>query len=188
MPRCKALQGFQRKNVKLGTKTLLFGVHQVVIHPLFVTIAWIKIYRSVPSWRELLCIIIHDWGYWGKSNLKDADGDRHPEYGAALAGKLFGPEWRDFILGHSSFYMCRHNVARSKLFAPDKYWHCMIPLWLYKVLAVPSGEFRHYREMNHARQVAEPHESDAEWWAKLQKVCRDKVNDSYDIDHERLAD
>lgn len=173
--------------MNLGTKTLLFGVHQIFIHPILVTIAWIKLYRSFPTWREMLCIIIHDWGYWGKSNLKDADGDRHPEKGAEIASKLLGPEWRDFILGHSSFYMVRYGVKQSKLFAPDKYWHCMIPLWFYKVLSVPTGEFRHYRELKHARQVAECNDSDIEWWTKLQRVCNDKVAGTFEIDRRKLA-
>jgi hypothetical protein len=173
--------------MKLGTKTLLFGVHQVFVHPLLVTIAWVKLYHSCPTWREMFCIVIHDWGYWGKPNLKDADGDRHPERGAEIAGRLLGPEWRDFILGHSSFYIIRSGVKRSKLFAPDKYWHCMIPLWIYKVLAIPSGEFKHYRELKHARQVSELQATDAEWWTKLQKVCNDKVLDVYKIDQNNLS-
>jgi hypothetical protein len=171
----------------LGTKTLLFGVHQVFIHPLLVTVAWVKLYRSFPSWREMFCIVIHDWGYWGKPDLKNADGDAHPELGAKIAGRVLGPEWSDFILGHSSFYMVRKGVKQSKLFGPDKYWHCMIPLWLYKMLSVPSGEFKHYRELKHARQVADQEESDAEWWAKLQKVCDDKVAGTFEIDRRKLA-
>jgi len=173
--------------VNLGTKTLLFGVHQVFIHPVLVTAAWVKLYRSFPTWREMICIVIHDWGYWGRPNLKDADGDRHPERGAEIAGKLLGPEWRDFILGHSSFYTIRHGVKQSKLFAPDKYWHCMIPLWVYKALSVPTEEFKHYRELKHARQVAEPHESDAEWWAKLQRACYGKIAGTFEIDRRKLA-
>lgn len=171
----------------LGTKTLLFGVHQVIIHPLLVTIAWVKLYKSFPSWREMFCIVVHDWGYWGRPNLKDADGDKHPELGAKIAGRILGPEWRDFILGHSSFYIVRSGIAQSKLLAPDKYWHCMIPLWIYKILAVPTGEFKHYRELRHARQVSELDETDAEWWAKLQKVCNDKVSGTFEIDRRKLA-
>ena len=122
----------------LGTKTLLFGVHQFILHPLLVLLAWLRFYHSFPTWRELVCIFIHDWGYWGKPSLKCADGDRHPELGADIANKLFGAEYRDFILGHSTFYTTRENISVSKLMAPDKYWHCMVPLWFYKLLAVPT--------------------------------------------------
>lgn len=196
----------------LGTKTILFGVHQFFLHPFLVLIAWVKIYKSFPSWRELICIFIHDWGYWGRTNLKDADGDKHPELGAKIAHWLFdrvewetmcgfatngeqtttrwpvrSTKWQDFILGHSSFYTIRNNITESKLFAPDKYWHCMIPLWFYKVLAIPSGEFRHYRELKHARMVAEEKVTDTEWWSKLQSVCRDKVNGEYKINIDHLS-
>ena len=173
--------------MKLGTKTLLFGVHQIFIHPLFVTWAWVRLYKSFPTWKEMFCIIIHDWGYWGRQNLKDADGDRHPELGAKIAGKLLGPKWADFILGHSSFYIVRYGVKQSKLLAPDKYWHCMIPLWLYKILAIPTGEFKHYRELKHARQVADRSESDSEWWTKLQQVCQEKVSAKFEIDRRKLS-
>jgi hypothetical protein len=173
--------------VTLGTKTLLFGVHQFFIHPLLVIIAWVKLYRSFPSWRELLCIAIHDWGYWGVVDLKGAEGDRHPEVGARIATRLLGPEWGDFILGHSSFYSVRNGVKQSKLLAPDKYWHCMIPLWFFKILSVPTGELRYYRTRQHARQVAAVHETDEQWWAKLQQICLQKIDGAYLVDTERLA-
>lgn len=171
----------------LGTKSLLFGVHQFILHPLLVLIAWVKLYGSFPNWKELVCIIIHDWGYWGVADVKGERGDRHPEYGAKLAFKWFGFKYHRFILGHSSFYIARHGVKRSKLLAPDKYWHCMVPLWFYKIMSVPTGEFKYYRGMQHARQVTALEDSDKEWWSKLQKVCMDKVNDNYVIDKERLS-
>ena len=171
----------------LGTKTLLFGVHQFIWHPLFVLLAWVRLYGSFPSWRELVCIIIHDWGYWGKPSLKCADGDKHPELGARIAYHLLGYEWKNFILGHSSFYIERNQIPRSKLMAPDKYWHCMIPLWLYKCMAVPSREFAHYRGVKHARQVSKQDgEPDWVWWARLQIVCYEKCNGDYKIDREKL--
>lgn len=188
----------------LGTKTLLFGVHQIIIHPLLVIIAWMKLYHSFPSWKELICIVIHDWGYCGKPNLKNEDGDRHPELGANIAHRLFDKprvlaqldhsqlmefphEWKDFVLGHSSFYVTRYGIKQSKLLAPDKYWHCIIPLWFYKCLAVPTGEFKHYRELNHARQVANQNVSDKEWWSRLQRVCKEKVDGVYEINKCNLS-
>jgi hypothetical protein len=172
--------------MNLGTKTLLFGVHQIAIHPFLVVVAWVKIYNSFPSWRELICIFIHDWGYWGKPSLKCADGDKHPELGGKIAGWLFDEKWRDFVLGHSSFYVKRNGISKSKLFYPDKYWHCLIPLWFYKILAVPTGEFKHYRELKHARQVSELNATDQEWWLKLQQICLDKINHKFEIDENKL--
>lgn len=170
----------------LGTKTLLFGVHQIFVHPLLVLISWIKLYKSFPSFKELVCIFIHDWGYWGMKSLKCAEGDTHPQLGAKIACWLFGREWGDFILGHSSFYIARNGIPESKLLAPDKYWHCIIPLWMYKLLSVPSGEFAHYRGLRHARQVSDLGASDQEWWDKLQKVCMDKAKGTYIVDKSRL--
>ena len=175
------------KYLPIGTKTLLFGVHQVFLHPLLVTISWVLLYRSLPTLKELFCIFIHDWGYWGKRNLKDADGDNHPEFGARLAGELLGHEWGDFILGHSNFYMIRTGVKKSKLFNADKYWHCIIPLWVYKLMSMPTGEFKHYREVKHARQVTEVTATDEEWWIALQKVCNDKVSGTFEINTSKLA-
>lgn len=165
----------------LGTKTLLFGVHQIFIHTIMVTWAWRRLYKSWPNWREFVCICIHDIGYWGKPSLKDADGDKHPEFGAKLAGWMFGPGWRDFCLGHSSFYVHRNGIEASKLMAADKYWHCMIPLWFYKILAVPTGEFAHYRGLQHVRQVASIAATDEEWWSNLQRICEEKVAGVYEI-------
>lgn len=63
----------------------------------------------------------------------------------------------------------------------------MIPLWVYKLLAVPTGEFKYYRNVKHARQVAESYESDEKWWKKLQAVCQEKVDGVHHIDKENLA-
>ena len=173
--------------MKLGTKSLLFGGHQFLIHPLLVLIAWVKLYRSFPSWRELICIFIHDWGYWGVADIKGERGDRHPECGGRIALKLFGPEWQNFILGHSSFYITRMGLERSKLLAPDKYWHCMIPFWLYKALTIHTGEFKYYRTLQHARQVTALDVTDEQWWAEIQKVCAQKVKGTFVIDKTKLA-
>lgn len=173
--------------LSLGTKTLLFGVHQVFIHPFMVTVSWIILYKSLPSWRELVCIFIHDWGYWGKADLKGRQGDMHPLLGARIAKTLFGPKFEMFILGHSTFFCKRMAIPCSKLMAPDKYWHCIIPYWFYWILAAPTGELRHYRDLNHARQVANPDVSDAEWFNALQIVCQDKANGTYKIDEKELS-
>lgn len=174
--------------MSLGTKTLLFGVHQIFIHPFLVTIAWIILYKSLPNLRELICIFIHDWGYWGKKDLKGADGDTHPELGAKIALFIFGEKYKQFILGHSTFYTCRNDIEVSKLMAPDKYWHCIVPYWVYALLSIPTGEMKHYREMKHARQVCDDSESNKVWFLKLQKICMEKVNGTYEIKKELLAD
>ena len=174
--------------MKLGTKTLLFGVHQIFIHPCLIILSWKILYKEFPSWKELICIFIHDWGYWGKEDLKGKQGDTHPELGAKIASYLLGQEWGDFILGHSTFYAARKEFGVSKLMAPDKYWHCIVPYWVYALLSIPTGEMKHYRELNHARQVSDIKASNKEWFELLQEVCKNKVEGTYQIDKNQLAD
>ena len=173
--------------ISLGTKTLLFGVHQIFVHPALVTWAWVHLYGSFPSFKEFVCIFIHDWGYWGVEELKGEEGDRHPELGAKIATKLFGKEWGDFVLGHSMYYCTRNNLKRSSLFDADKYWHCMVPFWFYRILSQPTGELQHYRELKHDRQVAEPHESDFVWFCNLKEICKRKIDGTYEINISKLA-
>lgn len=165
----------------LGTKTLLFGVHQIIIHPLFVLYAWIKLYKSFPGFKELVCIFIHDWGYWGKPSIKCADGDTHPEFGAKIASFLFGSQWGDFILGHSTKYIKKYNVKSSKLMPPDKYWHCLVPLWIYKCLSIPTGELNHYMETWKNHYKLDNDLSIEEWWNHIQQVALDKIKNKENI-------
>jgi hypothetical protein len=167
--------------MKMGTKSLLFGVHQFIWHPVLVTISWIILYKELPSFKELVCIFIHDWGYWGVEEMKDEKGDLHPWKGAEIAFKLFGEPYRELVLGHSTFFCKRFNWKASKLMAADKYWHLLVPLWVYKLMSIPSGEFAYYRSLKSARQVADSKVSDIEWWINLQKTCLEKINGSYVI-------
>ena len=43
--------------MKVGTKSLLFGVHQLLWHPLTVWLGWIKLYKKPPSFKEAVCIL-----------------------------------------------------------------------------------------------------------------------------------
>jgi hypothetical protein len=90
--------------MKLGTKSLLFGIHQVFWHPLMVLMAWVYLYGR-PSFKELVCIIVHDWGYWGKAELDGPKGILHPRLGAYLVHKWFGFEYWKLCTGHSRGYV-----------------------------------------------------------------------------------
>jgi hypothetical protein len=76
--------------IPIGTRSLLFGAHQVFLHPLFVALAWRRLYgswpRRLPIW---VAFVIHDWGYWGLPNLDGREGSAHPLRGANLLGRLF---------------------------------------------------------------------------------------------------
>ncbi len=157
----------------VGTKSLLFGVHQFVLHPLFVAWAWWRLYGF--PWHPALwiCILVHDWGYWGKPNMDGPEGERHPELGARLASHLLddpprlhyshaklstthqdhwiGP-WGQFCLFHSRHYAKKHGHPFSRLCVADKYAICLYPAWLYLALAWSTGELREY--MAHAKANA----------------------------------
>lgn len=75
--------------MKQGTKSVLFGAHQFIIHPVFVAIAWIKLYGFPVDPRVWIAFVIHDWGYWGKPNMDGAEGKTHPEWAANIMHALF---------------------------------------------------------------------------------------------------
>lgn len=134
--------------MKVGTKSLLFGIHQFLWHPFVVFRAWCFLYGR-PSFKEFVCIFIHDWGYWGKSELDGPEGVEHPLYGANLALKLFGDPYWEFCAGHSRSYIKLVNrrfgydrYAVSKLCWADKLSFCFEPAWFYIFRAKLSGEMK----------------------------------------------
>jgi hypothetical protein len=157
------LRTAQRPLLPVGTRSLLWGVHQVLWHPVVVTLAWKQYHGRWPSWRECVCILIHDWGYWGCRSMDGEDGERHPELGARIAGRLLGQEYHDLALLHSRHYAAAAAVEPSALCWPDKLAQACEPVWWYLLRARASGELREYR-----RECAElglfPAEgSDADW-------------------------
>lgn len=81
--------------MKLGTKSLLFGAHQFVLHPLYLSKAWTRLYGHPrkKGWayrlRLYTAFVVHDWGYWGKPNMDGPEGQLHPELGGRIMGFLF---------------------------------------------------------------------------------------------------
>lgn len=153
--------------MKMGTKSLLYGVHQVALHPLFVAIAWRKLYGRWPrDPRVWLAFIVHDWGYWGCPNMDGPEGKAHPYRAAFWFAVLFdryprrkttvqysgldvwsrirlGP-WGKFCLYHSRSLARRDSKGVSKLCAPDKLGAFLMPRWLYLRLARWTGELDEY--------------------------------------------
>ena len=89
--------------MKIGTKSLLFGGHQFIIHPIMVLLAWIRLYGFPKDYRIIIAIIIHDWGYWNKPNIDGIEGKHHPELGAKIMHALFNYYWGLFTYYHSRF-------------------------------------------------------------------------------------
>lgn len=138
--------------MKTGTKSVLFGVHQFILHPIFVARAWWIVHRQRPALHEWAAIITHDLGYWGAPNMDGAEGEEHPERIAAWWRKHFGAFGERVaveVLGHSRFHAGKNNLPLSRLFQPDKLSTALYPKWLYLLLGNLSGEIHEY--MEHAR-------------------------------------
>lgn len=130
--------------MKLGTKSLLFGVHQVFWHPFTVWRAWKHLYGR-PGLRECVCILIHDWGYWGCANMDGEEGRRHPFFAAEVAGFLFGVEYFYLVCYHSRHLAESVGAEPSKLCWADKLSMIYEPRWFYLLRARASGEILEYR-------------------------------------------
>lgn len=137
--------------MKTGTKSLLWGYHQVFLHPLFVAAGWTKLYGFPLDPRLWVAFVVHDWGYWGKPNMDGKEGTLHPFTGARIAGDLFDPSWESFgpwykfCLFHSRS-ICKQfvNQPLSKLGYADKQAFLFYPQWLMRLLFAFSGEGREY--------------------------------------------
>lgn len=148
--------------MKVGTKSLLFGVHQFAWHPWTVIRAYRAVHGVWPMFDECLCILVHDWGYWGCPNLDGEQGKRHPERGARIAfclvylwykefrrchwlvAKSYAEEAYDRTLYHSSHYARAHGAKPSALYLPDKASILHEPRWFYLLRARLSGEVWEY--------------------------------------------
>ncbi len=133
--------------MKTGTKSVLFGVHQFLIHPVIVLMAWLIVYESWPKLHELCAILTHDLGYLGQPNMDGPEGENHPEIAAKWwKGRFgnFGQKVAVEILGHSRFHAKNNGLPLSRLFQPDKLSTALYPKWLYLILGNLSGEIREY--------------------------------------------
>ena len=152
--------------MRIGTKSLLYGVHQFLIHPAYVLLAWRIVYRKAPRLHELVAIIIHDWGYWGCPNMDGTWGERHPRIAAKgfinatkryrrsnifwlfVGSVVYGKRWQIYseIMGHSRFNAKAFGIPLSKLFRADKMATAIYPRWLYLLLGNLTGEIHDYME------------------------------------------
>src|ERR1700690_477491 len=134
--------------MKIGTKTLLWGYHQFILHPLLVAAAWWKLYGFPWDPRLWIAFLIHDWGYWGLSNMDGVEGQQHPYWGAGLMGLLFdsfdSAEWYHFSLYHSRTLAKLYFAPLSRLGYADKLAFLYYPKWLLKILYALSGEGAEY--------------------------------------------
>lgn len=130
-----------------GTKSLLFGAHQFLIHPWFVAWGWWVLFGFPLDPRYWVAFAVHDLGYFGKAHMDDAEGETHPIPGARIMGFLFGREWHDFCLLHSRFYAKKLGRPVSRLCLADKLAICLTPRWLYLPMVRWTGEIHEYMHL-----------------------------------------
>lgn len=156
----------------VGTRSLLFGAHQFLIHPFFMFIAWWKLFGFPWDPRLWAAFVVHDWGYWGKKDMDGPDGEKHVELGARIMHRWFDDcshrsiacpllhkdydlwkslttwrdtsRWYDLCLLHSRFYAKKADRPFSKLCVCDKQVIISTPWWIYLPLAHLSGEVHEY--------------------------------------------
>ena len=156
----------------MGARSLLFGVHQFLWHPVTVLLAWIKLYGK-PDWKTCVCILIHDWGYWGCWTMDGVDGENHPRWAAELARRWFGQDYHDLLLYHSRHLAAKVGASPSKLCWADKLSMLYDPRWFYLLRARLTGEIREYRANAcgaHGRTPWSPlPRNDEEWYDGLRE-------------------
>jgi hypothetical protein len=91
-------------DMRIGTRSLLYGIHAFYLHPWFVAWAWWRLYGFPTSFPLWVAFFVHDLGYLGKPNLDGVEGESHPALGGRIMARLFGPEWGEFTLCHSRHY------------------------------------------------------------------------------------
>ncbi len=164
----------------VGTKSVLFGVHQFIIHPLFVFAAWWKLFGFPRDPRLWIAFIVHDWGYWGSPNMDGTEGERHTELGDKICG-VFGSEWCGFCLYHSRFAAIRDGKSFSLLCVADKLSITLEPPWLYLPRVRWSGEIHEYLKLAKIRTAGgEPKyasmqvatDDQRRWFADVQEYLR----------------
>lgn len=133
--------------MKIGTRSLLFGAHQIIIHPLLVFLAWRRLYGFPWDPRLWIAFVVHDWGYWGKPNMDGAEGETHVDLGARIMG-IFGREWMEFTRYHSRFYSRKDGVRPSRLCYADKLALCYEWPGFYLFRTRLTGELDEYMSLS----------------------------------------
>lgn len=137
--------------MSIGTRSLLYGSHQFILHPLMVLVAWRELYGALPrDWRVWVAIVAHDWGYWGLRDMDGAEGDTHPDRSARLIEGWFPdrPDLAELVRYHSRFAAKRDGRNVSRLCAPDKLACALWWPWLYVLLCSWTGELDEYIARN----------------------------------------
>ena len=174
---------FQR--IPVGTKSVLVGAHQFLFHPFTVLLAWIELY-GWPNWKECVCILVHDLGYWGCSDMEGDAGQRHPVAGATIAERWLdrtnnrATPYRDLVMYHSRTHAEVCGYFPSKLCWADKLCVKFDPWWFYLFRVWLSGEKEEYRREADAAGLFPLSKSDREWyeWARERMIRKAYAQDA----------
>lgn len=142
----------------IGTKSLLYGYHQFLLHPLGLALCWWRLFGFPWDPRLWVAFFVHDLGYFGKRNMDGKEGEEHPFLGANIMHALFDRRgddwWYNFTLYHSRFLAQRHGVETSKLCAADKALIFFMPVWLQVLMTSATGEINEYMRGQGERTAA----------------------------------
>ena len=153
--------------MKIGTKSVLFGVHNPLWHGAAVWAAYYRLYgKEAFSLPVTVACFIHDMGYWGCAEMDGPEGEEHPRLGARIMHRLFDKpcvfcevaqdtkgyfvdyrhnfRWHDFALYHSRSMAKKEGATFSKLCVADKLALAMTPRWFYIAVATLTGEIKEY--------------------------------------------
>lgn len=166
--------------MSVGTKSLLFGYHQFILHPLVLAVAWVKLYGWPKDWRIWIAFFVHDLGYFGKPNMDGIEGETHPYFGARLMHAFFGNmpgtpdqlKWYNFMLYHSRFLARKDGQEPSQLCYADKMAIIILPTWIQVFLMRLTGEIKEYRKGKNG-QTAGDGLTDSQWVEKMKQTLRE---------------
>ena len=134
----------RKRFLKIGARSVLFGAHQFLLHPLFLALAWTKLYGFPFDPRLWAAFFLHDVGYIGLENMDGTEGEVHPALGGKIMAALFGQQWGDFTKYHSRSFAHLDQKQPSRLCAADKLATVLVPKRLYLTLIHLSGEVDEY--------------------------------------------
>jgi hypothetical protein len=106
------------------------------------------------------------------------EGQKHPELGARIAGKLLGPTYCELVLLHSRHYAKLAGKEPSKLCWADKLSILYDPKYFYLFRAIMSGEIQEYRQ--NSSSWIPSHRSHGYWfdWIKFKFIVLAKEKKS----------
>lgn len=137
----------------VGTKSVLYGAHSFLLHPLLVAWGWARLFGFPWDPRLWFAFALHDIGYFGRKDMDGPDGEEHVVLGARIMGALFGAAWECECLRHSRYWSRRIGRPISRLCLADKLAFALAPAWLYLPMARWTGELDEYMARSRERQA-----------------------------------